>query len=230
MSVLMHYNGDSMSKLLFRQLSLPSHATIALLPSPYAVIIRTSESSATIFGPHQHVFQTPGVGGEAIFCTPNFVKALLGHPRYFINRHFTSAELSLLRPFDEHSFVKWPDLVNDVRDSVQKTPDEVQFEREWPRILAGEPMHVDATQQRQLERLCLRYAGQSPLQIMQEVRLSRQLAADIARGEHVSLGLFADQSHYIRECKKLTGQTPQYWQNLSATFYGYDGELATMKL
>lgn len=219
-----------MQQLLVRNIEVPPGASIALLPSPYTTIVRQYElQRVVLYGPHQRVWQLDEKVDALFFCRPNIIKVLFGHPKQYVNKSFTNDELSLLRPFNETPVNGWYGLLEDARASVAVLPDEIQFLKEWPHITSGEYNIETGAHQRQLERICRRYAGQSPSQITQEIRLSRQLVMDIEHQAYQPSGLYADQSHYIRECRKLTGRTPAYWQNLSVTFYTYDGQDVTIR-
>lgn len=218
-----------MQQFLIHFTEVPVGASVALLPSPHMVIVRQGESRVILYGPHQRVWQLNERVNTLLFCMPHMLKVLFGHPRYYVNKSFTSDELPLLQAFGETLVSDWRELLDDARASVKVLPDEMQFLKEWPQIISGGYDNKTDTQQRQLERICKRYAGQSPSQITQEIRLAQQLAVDIRHRAYSPSDRYADQSHYIRECRKLTGQTPAHWQNVSATFYIYNGKQVTIE-
>lgn len=203
---------------------------LALLPTPFATLVRAA-GTVRLFGPHSRVHCLQPQGSASIlFAEPAFIKALLGHPRYFLNRSFSPAELSLLAVFQDSAPSAWLALLADLRAAVTMTHDEYQFTELWSLLVRQQFRPRDSGQERQAERLCRRYAGQTPGTVSRQLRLARQLARDLAASEHVPTGDYADQSHYIRECRKHTGCTPSEWKNLSATFYRCGQDLQTIRV
>ncbi len=117
----------------------------------------------------------------------------------------------MLGPFRTQPVEEWPDLLADARDAVPTHFDEEIFLERWPTLVAGRLDSRPPLSRRQDERIVARYAGQPPKRIPRQVRLATQLAADIYAGSYNPSGDFADQSHYIRECRAMTGRTPAYW-------------------
>lgn len=194
----------------------PPEGEALLLPSPYATLLLV-DGRAVAAGPHQRIHRLAGVAA-AMSCTPNVLKAFAGRPAEFVDELAGADRVPLLRLFEEHGAADWPLLLRDLRLSVEITDDERQFEAVWQGILDGRSSsRPDA--QRQAERLCRRYAGQSPSRIRRQLRLAAQLAADHAAGRHSPLGEFADQSHYARECRALTGHPPGHWRRVAAARY-----------
>jgi len=212
-----------MMDFLHRLTQTPPERELALLPSPYATVLRDGDR-VRLLGPHDRVRVLTDVrAGVLMTCAPNLIKALAGHPRRFVDALLTAREVPLLRPFEECAVAEWPPLVRDLRSSVEVTVDEQQFEDIWQAITRHGETTTRTVDQRQAERLCRRYAGQTPSRILRQLRLATQLAADIAAREHRPLGGFADQSHYIRESRTLTGHTPRHWRSSPASFYTPDG-------
>lgn len=199
--------------------NLPEDETL-LLPSPFATLWRV-QGTVRLGGPHSTIHGL--VGADALmFCSPNVIKAFAGHPRLFAGRVVSVTHVPLLRQFEEHEVSQWPLLLDDLRWSADVTDDEQQFDTAW-RTLLHRASSPRSEAQRQQERVCRRYAGQPPAMIGRQLRLSTQLAADIEARGHRSVGAFTDQSHYIRECKKLTGRTPGWWWRRVGSWYAADG-------
>lgn len=205
--------------------AMHTQGEMALLPSPFATLL-WSPGYVQLFGPHDRLYRARPTGAAYLmFCMPTFIKALLGHPRYFLNQQFSVEALPLLAPFQESSPTEWPTLLQDLRAAVVMTHDEYQFTELWYQLI-GQPCPInDVTPERQAERLCRRYAGQPPTSIGRQLRLATQLSKDLATGTHEPTGAYSDQSHYIRECRKHTGRSPGEWQNVSATFYHCDTDI-----
>lgn len=203
---------------------------LTLLPSPYATLLIQSEE-VLLYGPHSKVWTVPRTQSAVIlFLEPHFIKNIVGHTKYFINKAYTQQELPLLALFvNVFSEKESRMLLQDARDAVEITHNERQFEKVWRELTDGGTLAQDIAMQRQSERLCLRYAGQSPLMIIRENRLTSQLAVDIRTGRYTPIGQFADQSHYVRECRQLTGYTPRHWQKMSGTFYDHKGDVVKLK-
>lgn len=191
-----------------------------LLPSPYATLLRV-DGAVRLLGPHNGMRRLRGVDA-LMSCTPSVIKAFAGHPRLFVGDLVSTGDVPLLRTFEERPPSRWPMLLDDLRGSVDVTGDESQFDALWQSLM-GRKTSAGSSVQRQEERLCRRYAGQTPTAIRRQLRLSAQLAADITAGRHRSLGEFTDQSHYVRECKALTGATPGRWWRTSAAFHAPGG-------
>lgn len=208
---------------LHRLTEIAAARELALLPSPYATVLRDGDRTL-LLGPHDRVrVLTDVAAGAVMTCTPSLLKAMAGHPRSFVDAALTTREVPLLRPFDDHDVADWPTMVRDLRSAVDVTGDEEQFAGVWAAITGHGRATAGTVDQRQAERLCRRYAGQTPSRILRQLRLAAQLAADIAAGEYRPLGRFADQSHYIRESRRLTGHTPRHWRSSGASFRRPDG-------
>ncbi len=205
---------------LHRLLGCAPGEELLLLPSPYATVL-SIDGTVRLVGPHSTVHRFRGIDA-LMTCTPNVIKAFAGHPRLFVDGSVSTEEVPLLHTFREHPPSQWPTLLDDLRRSVDVTDDERQFETVWQSLL-NRTTSAGSSAQRQEERLCRRYAGQPPAAARRQLRLSAQLAADIAAGRHRSLGEFTDQSHYVRECKALTGHVPGRWWRTSATCHASDG-------
>jgi hypothetical protein len=108
-------------------------------------------------------------------------------------------------------------LLHDLRNSLTITPDERDFLALWRDYRAN--TETLPTSDRWVQRLCLRYAGQSAKRLKVLARLSDTLAADDESGLHNSLGAFADASHYSRVCRANTGHPPKHWRRLMQPFY-----------
>ena len=107
-------------------------------------------------------------------------------------------------------------LLADLRSSLTVTPDEADFTGLWAGFEGGSPL---PTNDRTVQRLCLRYAGQAPAAINALSRLARTIDSDNSTGLYNGLGEYSDASHYARACKAYTGRTPASWRNLSQLFY-----------
>jgi len=204
----------------YRLLEDAPEGAVLLLPSPFATLVR-GDGGVRLVGPHGGVQRLGGIE-TVMSCSPNVVKALAGHPRLFVGRIVSAAEAPLLHVFAEHPAAQWPLLLADLRDAVDETDDERRFARVW-RSLADGARPAGPEAQRQQERLCRRYAGQAPSLVRRQLRLAAQLAADLAAGRHRALGAFTDQSHYVRECRALTGATPGRWLRTPGAVLAADG-------
>lgn len=152
-----------------------------------------------------------------VSLTPNLIKCLLGEPRRFLEQTLTPSSHPMLQPFtDCGTLEEFEELLTDLRSSLAVTPDERDFLELWRDFLA-DPETLP-TSDRWVQRLCLRYAGQSPRRLRTVARLSRTLSADNESGRHNSLGAFADDSHFARVCRALTGRPPTGWRKMSQTF------------
>jgi hypothetical protein len=121
----------------------------------------------------------------------------------------------MLRPFAEIGGVaEASELLTDLRHSLTVTSDESDFVGLWSSVRDGLP-----TSDRRVQRLCARYAGQSPKAVNMTVTLARTLDADNISGQTNTLGDYANDSHLGRVCRAFTGRTPTAWRNMSQTFY-----------
>jgi hypothetical protein len=167
--------------------------------------------------PHSDV-RVVDAADECASLSPNFIKCLLGEPRRHLGVALAATEHPMLEPFATcrsvgDAIALWVDL----RESLAVTPDEKDFLDLWKDYCKA-PESLP-TSDRWVQRLCLRYAGQSPKRLTTLARLSRTLSADNESGLHNGLGAFADASHYARVCHALTGHPPTRWRHLSQTFY-----------
>lgn len=64
-------------------------------------------------------------------------------------------------------------------------------------------MQMSGYSRRQLQRILRERTGYTPHDFMKVVRFQRALG-----GDRASETLYSDQSHFIRECKRITGTTP----------------------
>lgn len=155
---------------------------------------------------------------ECASLSPNFVKCLLGEPRRHLGAALDVTAHPMLEPFATcRSVEDAAALLVDLRQCLVVTPDERDFLDLWA-------AHVSNTaplprSDRWVERLCQRYAGQSPKRLTTLLHLAQTLRADAERGLSNSLGIFADASHYARVCRAYTGHAPTRWRHLSHTFH-----------
>lgn len=193
--------------------------TLLLHPSVNVVVaLRQSQVGQSIgfVFPHRNVVVVAGVV-ECASLSPNVIKCLVGEPRRFVGAMLDASQHPMLSPFAGiGSISDAGDLLEDLRSSLEVTPDEQDFETLWRTRGGSEPVR---TGDRRVQRLCLRYAGQAPSVINSVERLARTLDADNASGMTNGLGEFADASHFGRVCKAYTGRTPGAWKNMSQTFY-----------
>jgi hypothetical protein len=183
---------------------------LALLPTPNATLLCTAHGNTELYGPHGVVWILPAP--RIVLDVPSdLVKVLFGPVTDFVDRMFGESEHPFLDIFRESPKAEsWQALLKEAEDSVTITDDQMQFRR-W----IANPGSTD----RQAERLCQRYAGQSPTRIRQQVRVSAEFAANLDKVTYTPQGFFADQSHYIRVCRELTGHTPTELKNVSDSFY-----------
>lgn len=205
---------------------------VHLLPSPNAVLVLSRETGSPnrLVMPHRGVVVVDGAR-ECALLAPNIVKCLLGQPRRFLGLTIGTGEHPMLQPFtavtrvaensgsapataSETDEAAASTVLVDLRDSLAITTDEADFIDLWRHDGVGL-----ATGDRRVQRLCLRYAGQSPKAVAMTIALARTLDADNASGLVNSLGLYADASHMGRVCLAFTGRTPRGWRNMSQTFY-----------
>lgn len=193
---------------------------VHLLPTANVVLVcqgDRSEGDVRFVFPHRGIRVLDDVS-ECISLAPNFVKCLIGEPRRQLERMLRAADHPMLAPFAAITGIAGATLLlHDLRDSLVVTPDESDFIALWTASRAAAvPL---PTGDRRVQRLCLRYAGQSPTVINTLSRLARTLDADNTSGLHNGLGEFADASHFARACRANTGRTPTEWRNMSHTFY-----------
>jgi hypothetical protein len=185
-------------------------SNVALLPSPFATVVAVGGAvspGVLLFGPHSTVWVIDRPI-RVLDVSPDLVKLVFGPVVDFVDRRFDAAELAMLRPFvDEHD---WNGLVSEAYEAITVTDDHRQF---------GEWFGVFDRVDRQVERLCKRYAGQSPRRIAQQLNVSAEFVANLPFRHYRPTGLFSDQSHYIRSCRLLTGMTPSELRNVSEWFY-----------
>jgi hypothetical protein len=166
--------------------------------------------------PHRGVVVLDDVA-ECMSLSPNLIKCLLGEPSRFIGCVIAADSDPMLKPFAEaQSISDTKELLEDLRSSLTITHDEQDFIELWKQRVEGEAL---PTNDRRVQRLSLRFAGQSPRVINVLDQLARTLHVDNASGFYNGLGEFADASHYARVCKTYTGRTPATWRNMSQTFY-----------
>jgi AraC-like DNA-binding protein len=181
-----------------------------LLPTPSATLVHTAIGHVELYGPHDGVWMldTP----RLIFDVPSdILKILFGTVADFVNRMFGEAEHSFLQIFAQSpSRECWLALLREAEEAVTITDDQLQFRR-WQ----AQPGVID----RQIERLCQRYAGQPPQRMLKQLRFSAEFIANLSHDAYQPQGGFTDQSHYIRACRELTGYTPTALKNLSDLFY-----------
>jgi hypothetical protein len=183
---------------------------LVLLPTPDATLVMTASGHVEIYGPHATVWRMPHP--RLIIDVPaDLVKILFGAVADFVDRMFGEAEHPFLGIFAEHATREgWLALLQEAEDAVTITDDQLQYRR-WRQDLGA----FD----RQAERLCLRYAGQSPRRILTQIRFSNEFVANLPLSTYQPQGNFADQSHYIRTGKALTGFSPTDLKNLARHFY-----------
>ncbi len=191
---------------------------VHLLPTASVVIVaRAARTRVVLHTPHKAVRVLDDVV-ECARLSPNLVKCLLGEPRRFLELELAPTAHPMLAPFAECSSLDDVSvLLGDLRRSLTITPDERDFLALWRAHVAGE--EPIPTGDRWIQRLCMRFAGQSPKRIDTLARLARTLEADDRSGLYNSLGAFADASHFGRVCRAHTGKTPTGWRNMSQTFY-----------
>jgi hypothetical protein len=167
--------------------------------------------------PHDDVRVVDPVA-ECAALSPNFVKCLLGEPRRHRGATLEVTEHPMLAPFASCGSVEdIVELLVDLRECLTVTPDEHDFLELWEAHMSNTAALPRSD--RWVERLCLRYAGQSPKRLTTLLHLAQTLSADAESGLHNSLGLFSDASHYARVCRACTRQPPTRWRNMSRTFY-----------
>jgi hypothetical protein len=181
------------------------------------VIVMRARAAPVLVMPHG----TVQVMHDAVECaslTPNFIKCLVGEPRRYPGAMLEVTEHPMLEPFVACRTVDDAvDLLVDLRRSLTITSDESAFLELWGAFLSS-PESLPRGD-RWVERLCLRYAGQSPKRLTTLAQLALTLSADNERGLYNSLGLYADGSHYARVCRACTGHPPGRWRHMSQTFY-----------
>lgn len=193
---------------------------VHLLPTASVVLAARHSVGATqwvLLMPHRTVRVLPDVV-ECMSLSPNFIKCLIGEPRRHLGVEYAATTHPMLSPFAAAANLDDAiELLQDLRRSLEVTGDEHDFLALWSAPLrTGAPL---PTSDRQAQRLCLRFAGQSPKAINTTLGLARTLDADNRSGLYNGLGLFADASHFARVCRSYTGSTPATWRNMSQTFY-----------
>ncbi len=195
--------------------------SIAFLPSSDAVIAFTRPdggAETVALPPHPGVVVLDDV--VAIWSlAPHWVKAMLGPPAQLRGDVLRASDHPVLRLFDDEADDRSAlSLLHELRASLTVTPDEHEFERLWwQHRVGGDPL---PTADRRVQRLMRRFAGQSLTQIAAVERLAATLRADREHRGSNALGLYADGSHYARQCRRLTGRAPAEWRNVSLPFYG----------
>ena len=199
-------------------------SAVHLLPNANVVLVIHGEVSGRgvsgrgvqLVLPHRTVTVMHDVT-ECANLSPNFVKCLIGEPRRHLGRKLTATEYPVLEPFAPIcSVAEACELLHDLRNSQQVTAEERDFIDLWALHGAGRAL---PTSDRQMQRLCLRYAGQAPAAINAVSRLARTLDDDNSSGRYNGLGEYADASHFARACRSATGRTPAAWRNMSQSFY-----------
>lgn len=193
---------------------------VLFLPSPnvtLAFIENVNSVEGIITLPHKSIYAMDNV----VCCltlAPNFIKSLLGKPTDYTEQQLACSSSQLLKDFTyDENLHQVSCLLNDLRTSLEVTFDEAQFIRIWH--THNEPDELLPTSDRQVQRLCKRYAGQTPETINLIKKLARTLDADNVTGHYNSLGDFADASHLARVCKQFTGYNPSHFKNSSQLFY-----------
>jgi hypothetical protein len=190
---------------------------VHLLPTGSVVMVFREDAAPLFLTPHNDV-RIVNSTLECAKLSPNFIKCLIGEPRRHLGVALAATAHPMLEPFTAcRSIDETIELLVDLRESLAVTPDERDFLELWTNHCAV-PESLP-TSDRWVQRLCLRYAGQSPKRLTTLARLARTLSADNRSGLHNSLGTFADASHYVRVCHALTGHSPKHWRHLSHTFY-----------
>lgn len=194
--------------------------SVHFLPTASAVIAIERAGGSThvrFLMPHRTVRAIENIV-ECARLSPNFVKCLLGEPHRHLGVEFMATAHPMLSPFAACASIDAAaELFRDLRESLAITSDERDFLSLWyAHDVEGEPL---PTNDRWVQRLCLRFAGQSPKAINMTSRLAQTLNEDNDRGLYNSLGAFADASHFARVCRAYTGQTPTAWRHMSQTFY-----------
>jgi hypothetical protein len=204
-----------------RSLSMPP-PHLVLLPSPFATVVSAvgdrGDTTTVLYGPHSTVWSVERPV-QLIDVPPDLVKLIFGTVSAFVDRRFGLDELPLLQPFTE--VADWSSLICDARNSITVTDDHRQF-LDW--------FAVSDRIDRQVERLCRRYAGQTPRRITQQRNVSAEFVAQLGKRAYVPTGCFADQSHYIRTCRNLTAFTPTELRNLSDSFYAQNELVRSVRL
>jgi hypothetical protein len=190
---------------------------VQLLPTAAVVLVFRKQLAPLVVTPHRDVRVFHDVT-ECANLTPNFIKCLLGEPRRHLELTLSPEAHVMLSPFATCRSLKGAaPLLSDLRQSLALTRDECDFLELWKDYRA-EVESLPASD-RWVQRLCLRYAGQSPKRLKTVARLSTTLAADNESGHYNSLGAFADDSHFARVSRQHTGHAPKAWRHLSQAFY-----------
>lgn len=194
---------------------------IALLPSSDATVVfqrGDTQREAVVVPPHGTVVVLDEV--VAVWSlSPNFVKALVAPPASVRDEVLRASDHPALRLFVQASSDRAAvPLLHDLRSALTVTPDEHEFELLWRHYRRDHRSMPRAD--RRVQRLMMRFAGQSLSQIAAVDRLASTLWSDRQTGQSNSLGLYADGSHYARASRSMTGQPPMHWRNMSLSFYG----------
>ncbi len=198
-----------------------ARASIAFLPSSDAVVAFTASAggrSTVALPPHPNVVVLDDV--ESVWSlAPHWVKAMLGPTAALRGSVLRASDHPALRLFDDEKDDRTAvSLLRDLRASLTVTPDEHEFETLWwAHRQTGQPL---PSADRRVQRLMVRFAGQSLTQITTVEQLAATLRADRDGGGYNSLGLYSDGSQYARACRRLTGRSPAEWRNVSLPFYG----------
>lgn len=191
--------------------------TVAMLPSSDAVVV-FQPVGVVALPPHGSVVVLDEVVATWSL-SPNIIKAMVGPPASMRDEVVRASHHPALRLFAEAGTDRDAlPLLHDLRSALTVTPDEHEFEVLWRAYRVDRRPLPRAD--RRVQRLMLRFAGQSLTQIAAVDRLAATLHADRLSGLSNSLGLYADGSHYARASRALTGQPPSFWRNVSFSFYG----------
>ncbi len=195
-----------------------------------AVAVLPSSDAALVFhdgGAHPKVVALPPHGSVVVLdevvavwsLSPNIIKAMIGPPASVRGAVVRASDHPALRLFAQVDGDRDAlPLLHDLRSAITVTPDEREFEVLWRAYKLDQKPLPQAD--RRVQRLMLRFAGQTLSQIAAVDRLAATVQSDRETGRSNSLGLFADGSHYARSSRRLTGQSPSYWRNVSLPFYG----------
>lgn|GEM_PF-2589885 len=148
---------------------------IVLLPTPNATFVHNASGHVEIYGPHSGVWVLSDP--RLIFdVPPDIVKVLLGTAAHFVDRMFGEAEHPFLEIFaGAPTREGWVALLQEAEDAVTITDDQLQFRR-W----LANPVTLD----RQAERLCVRYAGQSPQRILKQLKFGAEFVGNLPHGNY----------------------------------------------
>jgi hypothetical protein len=110
----------------------------------------------------------------------NFVKCLIGEPRRHLGIELLASAHPMLAPCSTIDAAS--ELFRDLRESLAITSDERDFLSFWHAPDAGGELLP--TNDRWVQRLCVRFAGQSPKAINMTMRLAQTLKEDNDCGLH----------------------------------------------